>query len=661
MKHKILLTLVAVLFVGLVQSQTLQKDIFELLDLNRPGLEKVKVLHQSGNDTEAASALLDYYRTRINVKHPDVNLKNVKIGKEEQKWADDGLKHIFFVHKGYQPSYFYGDDINWEFWPVQDNELRWQLHRHKWWTPMGKAYRISGDEKYAKEWAAQYMDWIRKNPLLEATKQEKKTISSGELKSLENVRFAWRPLEVSNRLQDQTNQFMYFVSSPNFTPEFLSEFLANYHRHAQHILSNYSDKGNHLLFEAQRMIYAGTFFPEFKNAEIWRKSGISLLNKEIKVQVYDDGFQFELDPGYHMAAINIFNKAIQIASVNGFRNEFPVSYLETVEKMIMATMNLSFPNYQNPCFSDAKLDYKEGMMDNYKSWAKVFPTNKQIAYMATDGKKGELPNYLSNRLAKSGFYIFRNGWKEDATVMMLKSGPPAEWHNQPDNGTFELYINGRNFFPDAGSYVYAGSDEVQKERDWFRQTMVHKTLTLNNATIKTMDSKCLLWNVDSNIEKLVVENQGYPNLKHRRAVFFVDKKFFVIVDEASGDAKGDVAIHYQMAEGKVGIDSKQNQATTQFEDGNNVVIEAFGPKEMQMLDEEGWVSYAYRQKSKRTAFAYQYAKNSDEPARFITVIYPVDKLAPTISAKFIEKNMGEKAVNVSLKIDNKKYALQANW
>ncbi len=27
---------------------------------------------------------------------------------------------------------------------------------------MGKAYRVSGDEKYAKEWAYQYIDWIKK-------------------------------------------------------------------------------------------------------------------------------------------------------------------------------------------------------------------------------------------------------------------------------------------------------------------------------------------------------------------------------------------------------------------------------------------------------------------------------------------------------------------
>lgn len=113
--------------------------------------------------------------------------------------------------------------------------------------------------------------------------EEYELVSAGEVKdNAENVRFAWRPLEVSNRLQDQTLQFLLFVDSPSFTPEFLTEFLVNYHRHALHILNNYSAQGNHLLFEAQRMVYAGAFFPEFKEAASWRESGISILNREIK-------------------------------------------------------------------------------------------------------------------------------------------------------------------------------------------------------------------------------------------------------------------------------------------------------------------------------------------------------------------------------------------
>lgn len=483
------------LFSFSVQSQELRKEAFDLLNLEQKGLEKVKKSYSEGNYKQAAENLLDYYKTRKNVKHPEVNLNRVRISDEEQKWADDGLKHIFFSHKGYQPSYFYGDDINWQYWPVQDNELRWQLHRHKWWTPMGKAYRISGDEKYAKEWVFQYMDWIKKNPLLIVDRKDRQNLTDEQRKLVENVRFAWRPLEVSNRLQDQTNQFTYFITSKYFTPEFLTEFLVNYHTHAEHILKNYSDKGNHLLFEAQRMLMGGAFFPEFKDAEKWRKSGIDILNDEIKVQVFDDGFQFELDPHYHLASINIFYKAIQIADANGFRNEFPKSYLDTVEKMIMVVINYLHPNYQNPMFSDAKLDNKSLMVRNFKNWQPVFPNNPYIEYWATEGESGKVPPYLSNELSTSGFYFFRNSWKEDATFMVLKAGPPAFWHNQPDNGTFEMSMNGRNFFPDAGSYVYGGDSEVEKERNWFRQTMVHKTLTLDNKNLETTDSKRLLWDV----------------------------------------------------------------------------------------------------------------------------------------------------------------------
>ena len=462
---------------GQAMAQELKTEVFSLLNLDYPGLEKVKALHNEGKDAEAAKELLDYYRARTGVKTPDINLKSIKISKTEQQWADDALQHTFFAHKGYQPSFNYGEDIDWRYWPVKDNELRWQLHRHKWFTPMGKAYRISGDEKYAEEWTRQYIDWIRKNPLVEISKDEFEMKGDSKLKGdAENMRFAWRPLEISNRLQDQTTQFQLFLVSPSFTPEFLTEFLLNYYKHANYLIGHYSDKGNHLLFESQRIMYAGTFFPEFKDSQMWRKSGIDILNREIGVQVYDDGGQFELDPHYHLAAINIFCKALYLADMNGFRDEFPKKYLDTVENMIMFYMNVSFPDYTNPCFSDAKLTTKKEMIKNYKQWAKLFPDNKAILYFATEGKKGELPAYLSKGFLTSGFFVFRNSWGMDAAQMVVKAGPKGFWHCQPDNGTFELWFNGKDLFPDSGSYVYAGEGEVMEWRKWFRQTRVHNTL-----------------------------------------------------------------------------------------------------------------------------------------------------------------------------------------
>lgn len=525
---------------------------------------------------------------------------------------------------------------------------------------MGKAYRVSGDEKYATEWAAQFMDWIKKNPLAPMDKEHYELISAGEVKGkAENVRFAWRPLEVSNRLQDQTGQFVLFLPSPSFTPEFLTEFLVNYHKHALHILANYSDQGNHLLFEAQRMIYAGAFFPEFKEAAAWRKSGIDILNREVGVQVYKDGGQFELDPHYHLAAINIFCKALRMADVNGFRNEFPQSYLDTIESMIVFYMNICYPDFTNPCFSDAKLGTKKEEQKNYRDWAKLFPKNEQIRYFATDGKKGQLPAYLSKGFLTSGFFTLRNSWAMDGTVMVVKAGPKAFWHCQPDNGTFELWFNGKNLFPDSGAYVYAGEGEVMQLRNWFRQTAVHNTLTLDNKTLETTESVTKLWQPEGNIQTLVTENPGYKDLKHRRSIFFVDNTYYVIVDEAVGEARGEINLHYQLAKGKVNIDPKTMTLTSAYEGDSNVKLQCFGEKGTTLKKEEGWCSTAYRQRVKRTAVAFNTQKDKADAVRYITIIYPTKDAAkaPKLEAKFKNKKFDEKALEVEVTVGGKKQTL----
>lgn len=643
------------------EAQQLRKEAFDLLNLDYPGLEKVKAACGQQQWNEAAQALLDYYRNRTGIVHPDLDLKNLKISKTEQKWADDALEHTFFVHYGYQPSFNYGKDINWQYWPVRDNELRWQLHRHKWFTPMGKAYRLSGDEKYAKEWVLQYIDWVKKNPLTQVEKEEYELVSAGEVKgNAENVRFAWRPLEVSNRLQDQTSQFLLFIKAQAFTPEFLTEFLVNYHRHALHILANYSDQGNHLLFEAQRMVYAGAFFPEFKEAAGWRESGIGILNREVRKQVYPDGGQYELDPHYHLAAINIFCKALRMADVNGFRQEFPAEYINTIKKMIEFYSSICFPDYSNPCFSDAKLGDRSAEIQNYKEWLLIFPDCEWIRYYATEGREGTPLPYLSHGALKSGFFTFRNGWKQDATVMVVKAGPKGEWHCQPDNGTFELWFNGRNLFPDSGSYVYAGDSEVMKLRNWFRSTAVHNTLTLDEKDLQTTESVTKLWKPEGDVQILVTENPHYAGLKHRRSVFFVDQSYFVIVDEAVGDAKGTVNLNYNLCEGTVNVDGKNNILTSSYEGASNVKLQCFSEKKISARQKEGWRSIAYRQRVPRTSVSFDVNKNSSEPVRYITVIYPTkdSSLLPTFKARFLNKTFDEKAVKVEVSVNGKKRQLE---
>mgnify|MGYP001431232483 FL=1 len=59
-------------------------QVFEAINLNYPGLEKVKEFYEAGEHYYAANALLEYYRTRTNVTNPNLSLINVTISEAEQ-------------------------------------------------------------------------------------------------------------------------------------------------------------------------------------------------------------------------------------------------------------------------------------------------------------------------------------------------------------------------------------------------------------------------------------------------------------------------------------------------------------------------------------------------------------------------------------------------
>jgi len=665
MRHKAILLLISLSISIHLKSQTLDTGVFSLLNPGFKGLEEVSRLHSAVKDKEASEALLKYFKKRTSVINPEVNIERISISKEEQQYADDAMEHKFFSHEGFKPSLFYGKDINWNYWPVHDNELRWQLHRQKWFIPMGKAYLLTGDEKYSKEWVFQYLDWIKKNPIVEKKKKnaskltKEQALKEDNKVDDDNMRYAWRPLEVSARLQNQYAFFQYFNTSKNFTAEFFNQFLVNVYRHANYILNNYTEDGNHLLFEAQRVLYTGILFPEFKDAQVWRKSGIDTLNSQMGIQVYPDGMQFELDPMYHLAMINVFCKALQMADINGYRAEFSQKYKDTIEKMITAYYSLLLPDLSMPMFSDTHELKAAEVIKNSKEWALLFPGNQQIRYFATNGKEGMPSQIRSNALKASGFYSLRSGWEKDATAMVLKGGPAGEWHCQLDNGTFNIMVKGRNFFPDAGSYSYAGDEEVMKMRNWFRQTKVHNTLTLNDANLETADTKCLLWKSAGATEILVTENPSYKDLRHRRSAFFVERKFFVVVDEAVGSATGKVGIHFQICEGNVSLDLAGQKAYTNFGDDNNLILKTVAGQKQVMEEEEGWVSYQSKQKSARKAFAFNTEKQTNVAVRYITVILPVKnfKDAPEIKASFDAPSFNEKGLQISVQIGSENYKL----
>lgn len=602
------------------------------LNLDTPGLEKVKSKRR--DPARAAEELLTYYRSRRHVKHPvDRDAKKRMVGQsadeKDLQAAENAMRHVF-VGQGAYPPYYCGDDINWGYRPVPDNEWVWQLNRMGFWEAMAKAYWHTGDEKYAREWAIQLLDWTQKNP------------------HDAQHRYAWRSIEAGIRGHRWMGLFQRFLDSPSFTPQVLVAFLNSSYDHAAYLMTQYRKGSNWGLMEAEGMAFIAMTFPEFRDSEAWRTEAISRLNTEIDNQVYPDGHQRELAMGYHLGSIGWFKRTLDLASMNGHRDAFPASYLHTIEKMCAVPFKLGFPDGTNPQFGDAWTGTPGHLWPRLKEWAEVF-NRADFRYVATEGNEGKLPDATAFALEKSGFYSMRSGWDKNAVCFILKCGPDGGGHCQPDNGTFELYAGGCHLMPDAGSYIYSGDPEG---RAWFRQTRVHQTLTLDGEN-SNYAPRQLLWRPGHDADILVVENKSYADLTHRRAVIFVDKKFFVIVDEAMGQGTGNVDLHFQLAPGKAIFDSTRFSVKTDFEEGWNVLVQSVDQKGMRLQEEEGWVSFIYTKKERRPAFRYRLEKQTPEGARFITIVAPYSgQTAPKIDAQLIGKpKIGSLKIGLKVSID----------
>ncbi len=636
----IIILLTSIGFSGFTQSIALHSlhpnEIFEKIDLNLPGLEPVKESVEQGNHSEAFNALLHFYRD----KFPKKTL-SPQSGTFTN--ADNIVNHIF--QWGPYESADYGEEINWEWDPRGDIEWVAAIYRFYWAKTLASAYEASQDEKYAKAFVELTADWIQKHPL-ENYKQIHPVYTHWR-------GFPWLDIQTGIRATNLCQVIPAFIHAESFTPEFLGVLMASLYDHqVKTKLLPMNKVHNKAIFEQRGFINIAHTFPEFKESREWLELALDRVEENLLAQTTSDGVQREWSGGYHLGVLRDAVEIMQRMKAAGIN--VSSEYLDRVRKMYDYIFAIASPDLGFPMFGDASRPLVN--MDEQRSRWPLYKTLKEASQIL-DAKKYEaraeldinnLPDQTSYAFSEAGIYAMRNEWGPNQIYMTLHCAPPAiSSHDQQDNGTFELYAFGRWLMPDTGFYTYGHDREA---RNWHRQTCVHQTLTLNNDNTK-VDGKELLWRTSSDYDLLVVENPSYKDLIHRRSVWFVDKTFFVILDDAIGQADGDLDLHFQFAPGAVEINAEEKWAATRFQDAN-VLVWADMNAPVSLEKEEGWFAWKYGSRKPRQAIRFHH--NNQAPATFLTLVVPYQGVtAPHVSAAFShEHTPGSDEVQIRVKYNN---------
>jgi hypothetical protein len=143
-------------------------------------------------------------------------------------------------------------------------------------------------------------------------------------------------------------------------------------------------------------------------------------------------------------------------------------------------------------------------------------------------------------------------------------------------------------------------------------------------------------------------------------VIFYDKSFFIIIDEALGDAEGVLDLNFQLAPGKVDMDENQLAVKTLFDEGYNLSIKAHETEDLNLTPMEGQVSFIYTKKEPRPAFSFQKEWNGKgKGMRFVTSLEPFKGSSPSdVVVKVASKTkIGSKKVTLEINKNGKKESI----
>jgi hypothetical protein len=542
-----------------------EEQLWQALDLERPGLEKLKAAVARGDREVAAGAWAEHFRARTGptchfdrdrwpgyLRHQFPAVAEAML-RDAERVAGGDISHgtIRLPVEGTAPH----GKIEWLHNPKRDTNYVSLVGSQWFMNPLGRAYLLSGDERFAETFAWVFESWF--------DHQEAICEFQGGL-GFDPVYRAYYPGIQSRILVDN---YYAMARSPALTPAVhvkvmrqllaCARFLERQERHYR--------KGNQQVGAVVGLGIVGLVFPEFNEAAVWVERAETIMAGHLHQDFFADGGHRELCTQYHKTCL----RDISYVALTSEHNVRPSPLLrgengKALEKAYDWLARLVMPTGETPPLHSAVFSTDHAV---YGLISAIHFQRPDHAYLASRfWERGEAPSqkaplayavyllsssletsalrnarppeYKSTHLGPSGFGVMRTGWGPEDRYLVFQYGWANTGHAYPVALSFLLQMNGELIATHPGSprsyrhpaYRYCHS------------TMSHQTVSIDGKSYPNVKGvapggrlECCaalpgLWYVSAH-------HQGYKEsigAVHRRQIVALEEGPILIVDQVEG-------------------------------------------------------------------------------------------------------------------------------
>jgi heparinase II/III-like protein len=483
-----------------------------------------------------------------------------------------------------------------------DKKVTWELNRHQYFLTLGRAYWLTGDERYAQVFASHITSWMDENP----PKLGINWASSLEI-AFRSISWLWA--------------LHFFAESPALSPDLLTRITKFFYLNASHLetyLSTYFSPNTHLTGEALGLFYLGLMLPEFKSAARWRDLGLAILVSQLGRHVQPDGVYFEQSTYYHRYTSDFYLHLAIMLRRNGLA--WPPELERKLKLLLDHLLHVSRPDGTTPFLGDddgGRLIFLDQRPQNdFRSLlatGAVLFNRSDYKFVAGEAAEETLwllgvegvrtfdqivsqpPENQSVAFPDGGYYVMRDDWSSTANYLLFDCGPHGTancGHAHADALAIELAAQGQTILVDPGTFTYTGDRQM---RDWFRSSIAHNTLTIDRQS-SSLAAGPFSWKTRTACEPLAwIDHQhftyvsgrhdGYKLLAkpgiHTRSILFVKHGYWIMHDEVELSGKHDVELWFHF---ETGVAPDLLQIASFADNGT-------------WTEEKGWVSHCYGEKA----------------------------------------------------------------